>query len=277
MPLASYSKRCSTRPPRTSENLLVDSTEIRPAQVCEICGRYPVVNNRSLAEKFSKLSTPLIADAALRLQLSMRIAPFEIRPLISEKRVVGRVLPAQHFGSVDVFLEAMESAEPGDVLVIDNGGRTDEGCIGDLTALEAQASGLAGIVVWGTHRDTPELKQIGLPIFSYGSSPSGPQRLEPRSTDALDRACFGEFAVTREDIVFADDDGCVFISAASVEQVLQAARAIWETERKQAERIKTGTTLRKQLKFSEYLAKRSANPDHTFRQHLRDIGGAIEE
>jgi 4-hydroxy-4-methyl-2-oxoglutarate aldolase len=41
----------------------------------------------------------------------------------------------------------MEKAEPGDVLVIDNGGRMDEGCIGDLTVLEAQASGLAGIAV----------------------------------------------------------------------------------------------------------------------------------
>lgn len=247
------------------------------------------MNNRSLAEKFYELSTPLIADAALRLQLrkdsrapiisrlSIRVAPFGIRPVIFGKRVAGRALPAKHFGSVDVFLEAMETAEPGDVLVIDNGGQMDEGCIGDLTALEAQATGLAGIVVWGTHRDTPELKQIGLPIFSYGSWPSGPQRLDPRSEDALARACFGEFAVTRDDIVFADDDGCIFISAASVEQVLQTARAIWETERKQAERTKTGTTLRKQLKFSDYLAKRAANPSYTLRQHLRDIAGAIEE
>ena len=46
-------------------------------------------------------------------------------------------MPARHYGSVDVFLEALSSAGPGDVLVIDNGGRTDEACIGDLVALEA--------------------------------------------------------------------------------------------------------------------------------------------
>ena len=105
------------------------------------------MNNRAIAESFAELSTPLITDAALRLGLPVRVAPFEMCPLIPESKLAGRALPAKHFGSVDVFLEAMMSAEPGGVLVIDNDGRTDEGCIGDLTALEAKASKLAGIVV----------------------------------------------------------------------------------------------------------------------------------
>jgi len=235
------------------------------------------VNNRALSEKFADLSTPLIADAALRLRLSIRIAPFGIRPVIPGNRLTGRALPAKHFGSVDVFLEAMQTAEHSDVLVIDNGGRLDEGCIGDLTALEAQASGLSGIVVWGTHRDTPELRQIGLPIFTYGSCPSGPQRLDPRTDDALRVARFDEFEVAKNDIVFADDDGCLFAPAEAAEKLIATARKIWQTERKQADRIKAGETLREQLRFADYLKKRSTDPAYTFRQHLRDIGGAIEE
>ena len=41
-------------------------------------------------------------------------------------RIAGRALPARHYGSVDVFLQALEGATAGDILVIDNGGRRDE-------------------------------------------------------------------------------------------------------------------------------------------------------
>jgi regulator of RNase E activity RraA len=235
------------------------------------------VNNQLLSESFSELSTPLVADAALRLKVPLRIAPPGISPLIPGPRLAGRVLPARHFGSVDVFLEAMENAQTGDVLVIDNGGRKDEGCIGDLTALEAQASGLAGMVVWGTHRDTPELRQIGFPIFSYGSWPSGPQRLDPRDESALRSARFGDFQVEVDDAVFADDDGCIFVALTSVQDLLTTVRAIWQKERAQAEEITAGNTLRHQLHFVDYLAKRSSDPSYTFRQHLRKMDGAIEE
>lgn len=235
------------------------------------------MKNQLLADGFAELSTPLVADAALRLKVPLRLAPPGISPVISGGRLAGRALPARHFGSVDVFLEAMENSQPGDVLVIDNGGRMDEGCIGDLTALEAQASGLAGIVVWGTHRDTPELRQIGFPVWSYGSWPSGPQRLDPRDESALRSAHFGDFEVQKSDVVFADDDGCVFLPAESAEKLLATARTIWESERRQAEAVRSGKTLRTQLRFADYLEKRSADSSYTLRQHLRAIGGAIEE
>jgi hypothetical protein len=100
---------------------------------------------------------------------------------------------------------------------------------------------------------------------------------DSRTEDALRVAHFGDFEVTANDCVFADDDGCVFVAAGEIDNVIPAARAIWNTERKQADKIRAGTTLRQQLKFAEYLEKRSANPAYTFREHLPEIGGAIEE
>jgi len=230
-----------------------------------------------LASAFAELSTPLIADAALRLAVPLRIGPPGIRPVTTNQRLAGPALPARHFGSVDVFLEAMQGAQPGQVLVIDNDGRLDEGCIGDLIALEAENCGLAGIVIWGAHRDTPELRQIHLPIFTYGMCPSGPQRLDPRDSLALRSARFGNFVVEPGDVVFADDDGCLFAGAERVDELLRVAHEIWQRERQQAEAIKRGRSLREQLQFAQYLEKRAADSGYTFREHLRKISGAIEE
>ena len=61
------------------------------------------------------------------------------------------------------------------------------------------------------------------------------------------------------------------------DNLLSVAHEIWERERRQAEAIKSGRSLREQLDFARYLEKRAADPGYTFREHLRKISGAIEE
>jgi regulator of RNase E activity RraA len=83
--------------------------------------------------------------------------------------------------------------------------------------------------------------------------------------------------VGRDDVVFGDDDGVLFVPGGRLHDVLATARAIWETERRQAAAITGGKNLREQFRLREFLAKRDSDPSYTFRAHLRKLGGAIEE
>lgn len=222
------------------------------------------------------VTTAHLTDGCVRTGVEVRCAPAGTVAITPGSRFSGRALPVRHAGSVDIFLEALQTAEPGDVLVIDNAGRLDEACVGDLMVLEAAGAGLAGIVIWGLHRDTAEIREIGLPVFSLGSMPTGPLRNDPRAPDALDAATIGPWTLTRDDMVYADDDGVLFVPAAVAPDVVAAAEVIRATEVAQAERMRGGESLRAQLRFSEYLAARSADPSLTLRAHLASIGGAIE-
>ena len=221
-------------------------------------------------------TTPFIADACALLQVPIRLGPPGLRPLQPGVHIAGRVCPARHAGSTDVFLEAIAAAARGDVLVIDNGGRLDEGCIGDLVAGEAHVAGLAGIVVWGAHRDTAAIQAIGIPVWSLGTCPAGPQEVRARSSHALEAASLSHVTVMRDDVIFADEDGIVVVGAAELPRVVDAARDIAAREQAQAARLRQGERLRDQLRLADYLARRTADPSHTFRDHLRALGGAIE-
>ncbi|WP_116198500.1 RraA family protein [Amycolatopsis circi] len=235
------------------------------------------MNHPELTDRFTRLTTAHLADACLRARLTVRCAPAGTSAVIPGQKLAGRVLPARHAGSVDVFLEAITTANPGDVLVVDNQGRQDESCVGDLITAEVATAGLSGIVIWGLHRDTAELREIGLPVYSLGSLSTGPLHLNDRAVDALESATVGEWTVTTDDLVFGDDDGVLFVPAAQAEEVLRLAESIRDTEHRQAAKIRDGVTLREQVRFTEFLARRETDPSYTFRQHLRAKDSAIEE
>lgn len=222
------------------------------------------------------LPTAAVADACVRLQVPAR-AVTGLVPVIPGAVVAGAVLPVRHAGSVDVFFEALQGAKPGTVLCIENQGRGDEGCIGDLTTLEAMHHGCAGILVDGAHRDTAALRSLGLPVWSRGTSPFGPLAARPRAADALSAATVGGHRVTAADVVALDDDGAVFVPAAAADRVWALAKRIQATEAEQARLARSGQPLCEQFQVKAFLQARKADPSLGFRVHLRSIGKAIEE
>jgi regulator of RNase E activity RraA len=141
---------------------------------------------------------------------------------------------------------------------------------------EAFMSGIAATVCWGTHRDTGAILAFGAKVWSLGTCPNGPLELRKRVPTALEAANLGSITVTKDDYVFADDDGVVVVAAEHLERIITTAKDIAGREGAQAARLMSGELLRRQLDLDQYVAKRHSHPEFTFREHLKSFGGAID-
>lgn len=232
--------------------------------------------DKALIDQLRSLTAPHLADGCLRTGTPIRFAPSEVQGLTPQMECRGRAFPVRHVGSIDVFLEALELTSPGDVIVIDNAGRRDEACIGDIVLIEAAAAGIEAFVIWGLHRDSKELRGIGFPVFSMGALPTGPQRLHARPPDVFSRALVGQHVITSDDIVVGDANGVLFLPADRLAAIVDAALNYRETEAKQLRAMAQGRTYRSQTRFTEYLSRRDVEPAYGFRQHLKAIEAAGE-
>lgn len=215
--------------------------------------------------------TAALWDAGVRLGHRLGLPPLPLRPAAPGMRLAGPLRRIHHTEGVASIFEGLDSAREGDVLLIDNEGRDDEACVGDLVAIEARLAGVKGLVVWGCHRDTDELAVIGLPVFSLGPCPSSPT-LRP----APEGAGAHSFEVGTGDVAVGDADGLVIVPAALHAEVVEVARAIVRAEHRQADRALNGVSLREQLRWEEFRERRREDPSYTFRAHLSRTNGALE-
>src|SRR5919198_4064268 len=122
----------------------------------------PSFSRDPLVQAYLKLSTSNVSDALDRLQL--RGAPHGILPLWPGcPKIVGRAMtmklvPEGSASPVLGTLEAIVAAEPGDVLVIDQGGRMDVNSFGGVATFTAVKFGLVGAVIDGVTRDVDEMQ-----------------------------------------------------------------------------------------------------------------------
>ncbi len=153
-----------------------------------------------------------------------------LRPFGDARRLAGRAVTAWcEPGDYGPVHHAIDVAGPGDVIVVDAGGRLDRAMIGELLSGSARRKGIVGVVVDGAVRDVGTLASWDdFPVFARGNTPRGPASMEWGAVNRL--VAFGGIEVTPGDIVLGDDDGLVVIPAGEAEKRLAAAQAMTRAE-----------------------------------------------
>ena len=143
--------------------------------------------------------------------------------------------PPVHLGA-----RAIQAARPGDVIVVDNGGRDTMGSWGGLLSMAAQVAGVAGVVTDGACRDVDEARQMRFPIFARGPAVRT-ARGRVHEVACGEPVSLGGVTVHPGDVVAADGTGVAVIAAGDVERVLDKAEAIARREAAMQESLRAGT------------------------------------
>lgn len=144
-------------------------------------------------------------------------------------------------GDILHVLKAVDSVRPGDVLVIDGGGRDDAAVVGDIVGETIAGLGAAGLVVDGAVRDLDGLDAAGLPTFARGAHPATGSNTGPGAINVAVQC--GGVAVHPGDVVRGDSSGLVVVPRAHLAQVVELTRAVAERETGWRRRIAAGGSL----------------------------------
>jgi 3-hexulose-6-phosphate synthase/6-phospho-3-hexuloisomerase len=196
---------------------------------------YKRVGPEQVREVFEKVSTPNISDGSHHMPTLSGL-----RPVVEGAHMVGPALTVRAYpGDWAKPVEAIDRANPGDVIVISAGG-VGPALWGELATHSAIQKRVAGVVIDGAVRDTPEIRKLGFPVFARRVMPTAG---EPKG--------FGEIGVpiTVEGIrietgdwIVADDDGIAVIPAGRAVEIANHAMDCLEKENRIREEICSGKT-----------------------------------
>lgn len=190
------------------------------------------------------LFTAVIGDVMDAGGLTRQFLPPDIRALDPDMVVVGRAMPVLeadcsgeavgHSGKAEPFglmFRALDELKAGEVYVA-AGGSPRYAFWGGLMSTRAGSLGATGAVLGGYHRDTREIRALGLPVFSMGAYAQD-QRLRGRVVDYRCRVAFDNAAeVAPGDLIVGDVDGVLVVPAEHVADIVHQALAKVEGEEK---------------------------------------------
>jgi 3-hexulose-6-phosphate synthase/6-phospho-3-hexuloisomerase len=204
--------------------------------VCIETRLYKRASETDIRAALEQVSTANISDAWHR-QPSLP----GIRPLLPGAHMCGPAVTVRTYaGDWAKPVEAIDVCRPGDVLVVDACDATPA-MWGELATHSAMVRGVAGLVVWGAIRDTPEIARLKFPAFSSkvcanAGEPKGFGEINVGITVAGQTVRPGDWIV-------GDDDGVMVLPKEQAVELANRAMDVLEKENRMRGEIDAGKTL----------------------------------
>lgn len=183
--------------------------------------------------RLERLCTTNLSDAMD--MLGLRGAVIGIRPMFDAPKLIGRVVTIKLTAAgmtksrTHLGIEAIASAEPGDIIAIDNRGDLHNNCWGEVLACAAKVKGVVGVVVDGAARDLDACRDMAFPVYARGAVPlTARGRIMQESYNTMIR--LGDVQVRPGDILVADINGVVVVCVEKLDEVVHAAETLMEKE-----------------------------------------------
>jgi 3-hexulose-6-phosphate synthase/6-phospho-3-hexuloisomerase len=166
-----------------------------------------------------------------------------IRPLFPGIRMIGQAVTVRTYpGDWAKPVQAIDVAQPGEIVVIDAGG-AGPALWGELATHSAVQRNLGGVVIDGALRDSPEIMAMKFPAFSRLVMPNAG---EPKGFGEIGvPVTVGNMRVEPGDWLLGDDDGVVVLPKAIAVEYANRSMDVLERENRIREEIKEGSTLSK--------------------------------
>jgi len=150
-------------------------------------------------------------------------------------------------------VEAIDLAQPGQVIVVDAGGRPPA-VWGELATESCVKRGLAGIVVDGAVRDTACIRELRFPCFARCITPAAG---EPNGYGEIGTTLRIEgFEINPGDWIVGDDDGLFVVPRARATEMANRAMDVLERENRIRAEIRSGqATLGQNLELERWEKK----------------------
>jgi len=189
-----------------------------------------------LVAELGKMVTPHVSDSMERLYAGGH----QLRPMHKEGKLAGPAFTVRTAAGDNLLVhKALDTAQRGDVIVVDAGGWLENAIIGELMMSRARQRGVAGIVIWGAIRDSAEIAAGTYPVYAAGVTHRGPYKNGPGEINVP--VVVGGMPVNPGDIIVGDADGLVAIPQEQAERVLASAKSILEKETASMKQILAGT------------------------------------